>query len=251
MLHKGLTSKWYIVILMLIGTGCAMLENSSNQEYQYQSSNHVYISVDSTITPDSAISAMIAPYAEDLEAIMQRVLVTSEGTFVKKQPEGPLGNLIADIVRRRASLELKTWVDMSVINNGGLRRPITKGPVTTRDIYELMPFENTLVILTMTGNQVQHLADEIIETGGEPISGLRMKKDSKQAKDILIGTRTLSADSTYLVATNNYLVEGGGNMPALWDAVEAYDTGISIREIIIDYLETKRTIEPTMDGRIR
>jgi len=186
-----------------------------------------------------------------MESIMDRVLVQSIGRFEVDQPEGTLGNLIADIVRRRASLELGTWVDMSVVNNGGLRRPITKGNVTVRDIYELMPFENTLVILTMSGKQVQKLADEIVETGGEPVSGLRLRKEGKKAEDVLVGTRTLSSDSTYLVATNNYLVDGGGNMPTLWNTIKVNDTGLSIRQVIIDYLEDKRTIEPQLDGRIR
>lgn len=240
-----------LLIVLGTGSGCTVFQKSVNPPLTYQYVDHSNTQVDKSIAPDSVTASLITPYAEELESIMHRVLVKSAGRFEVNQPEGTLGNLIADIVRRRASLELGTWVDMSVINNGGLRRPITKGKVTVRDIYELMPFENTLIILTMSGTQVQNLADEIVETGGEPVSGLRLRNEEGQAEDVLVGTRTLSADSTYLVATNNYLVDGGGSMPSLWEAAKVNDTGLSIRQVIIDYLEAKRTIEPQLDGRIR
>lgn len=240
-----------LFVLICTASGCAVLQNNTIPPLNYQYVDHNNTQIDNSIAPDSLIASLIKPYAEDMESIMDRVLVQSIGRFEVDQPEGTLGNLIADIVRRRASLELGTWVDMSVVNNGGLRRPITKGNVTVRDIYELMPFENTLVILTMSGKQVQKLADEIVETGGEPVSGLRLRKEGKKAEDVLVGTRTLSSDSTYLVATNNYLVDGGGNMPTLWNTIKVNDTGLSIRQVIIDYLEDKRTIEPQLDGRIR
>lgn len=203
------------------------------------------------ISPDSAMAATIVPYANRLESRMERELVVSNGVFTKDKPEGTLGNLIADITRRRASVELETWVDMSVMNNGGLRRPLYEGVITVGDIYELMPFENTLVILKMTGRNVQKLAGQIAQIGGEPVSGLRMRIEDDNALDIMVGARTIVPNSTYLVATNSYLANGGGDMPALHHTLERIETGVTIRQMIIDYLDDQQELEPKKDLRIR
>jgi len=234
---------------LFVLAGCS----SSNLPGEFISGTHQnrQIEISDDIPPDSAMAAAIAPYAERLESRMQRELVISTGIFTKDKPEGTLGNLIADITRRRASLELKTWVDMSVINNGGLRRPLYEGSITVGDIYELMPFENTLVVLKMTGQQVQKLAGQLAQIGGEPVSGLRMRIENREARDIMVGSRTVMQDSTYWVATNSYLANGGGDMPALHHPKERIDTGVTIRRMIIDYLDDQQKLEPKKDFRIR
>jgi len=237
-----------IFALLVVQTGCL---NTSVEHLTFSSHHSNNIEVDEGIKPDSALQAVIKPYAEELKLKMDRVLTTSIGEFRRNKPEGTLGNLVADIMRRRASLELGTWVDMSVTNNAGLRSNISKGPVRVEDIYAVMPFENTLVVLTLKGSQIEHLAREIAQKGGEPVSGLRMAVKNNRPTDILLGSRTLTRDSLYLVATNSYLADGGSMLNSLTKPVRRIDTRLTIRQIIIDALEHRKVIEPEIDYRIR
>ena len=242
------TATTLLFAALLLLAGCGPLQKLN---FEFSGQRHQSYAIDSTLVADSLLNAYISPYRSELYEEMDRVLVTATGDFTEGRPEGPLGNLIADILRRRAALLLNDWVDVGLMNGGGIRRPLYAGEVRVGDIYEMLPFENTLVILTMNGRQLQQLADEIAATGGEPISGMRMRMSGGKATDIIVGSRTVEPDSTYLVATNNYLADGGGRLSSLWKPLERMNTGLSVREIVITYLNDRQLIRPKVDYRIR
>ena len=96
-------------------------------------------------------------------------------------------------------------IHFSIVNNGGLRTSLPKGKITVGDVFELMPFENELVLLSLTGSQVSELADYIASRGGEGVSGISFGMLSGRAEGIKIQNRPLEPDSTYWMVTSDYI----------------------------------------------
>ena len=205
------------------------------------------------IAPAADIEAMIAPYRAQLEEQLAVVLGHAEGDFVKDDPEGTLDNLVAEALLHAARRHSGDTVHASLVNEGGLRVPLAAGPILMRHAYELLPFENFVVVLSLTGAQMEELADEIAATTGEPIAGWTMELNGDDAVDVRVGGEAIDPDRTYRLATVDYLVNGGGAWSVLWE-VEAgarEDLDILIRTAFVEYLAEMGTVTPVLDGRIR
>lgn len=244
----------YIRLLLLL-IFLAFYSGCGTTEYTYESVEdddvHIYYDIDEDIEDDEAMSAFIRPYVRELEKTMNRVITVSEGPFERAHPEGTLGNLTADIVRYRATAEMREKVDVCIMNNGGLRVPLPEGEITVGHIYELMPFENHIAVLRFSGEQVRQIAGELAEVNGEAVSGMRFRIDDGQARDILVDSMSVRPEEYYWVATNNWMADGGGPSETLWDPVERRDLDVLIRDAIIEYLDRKESIAPYLDQRIR
>lgn len=238
-----------LLSFLLCYSGCGTTEQTN--EYTPDEEVHIYYDIDDEIEDDKAISEFIRPYVRELDKTMSRVITESEGSFERAQPEGSLGNLAADIVRYRATAEMRETVDVCVMNNGGLRVPLPEGEITVGHIYELMPFENHIAVLRFSGEQVKQIADELAAVNGEAVSGIRFRIDDGLARDVLIDSMSVTPDRHYWVATNNWMADGGGASETLWDPIERRDLDVLIRDAIIEYLDRKETISPYLDQRIR
>lgn len=228
---------------------CGTTERS--YDYTPADETHIYYEIDGAIEDDEAISEFIEPYVRDLARTMDRVITTSEGAFERGKPEGALGNLSADIVRYRATAEMGKRVDVSVMNNGGLRVPLPEGNITVGHIYELMPFENYIAVLRFTGEQLTQIANELASVNGEAVSGIRFRIVDGKVRDILVDSLSVDPDRHYWVATNNWMADGGGDAPTLWDPIERRNINVLIRDAIIEYLNGRESIAPYIDQRIR
>jgi 2',3'-cyclic-nucleotide 2'-phosphodiesterase (5'-nucleotidase family) len=219
-------------------------------------------SIDSILVPeaDSLSLAIIQPYKQQLDSEMNRLLGYAETDLYKKRPEGSLSNLIADIALIEASRIVKdkypdVQIDFCLLNYGGIRRhAITKGPITFGTIYELLPFENELVIATLEGESTQKLIDRVVSSDGEPISGMTLKIEKGLAKDIQINGKTFDPEETYNVLTVDYLCKGGDDMSFFKEAKSTLKLKVKLRDIVIDHIESlnqegKKVISKT-DNRI-
>lgn len=239
---------------LMFTTACGSLFSSSAGEsntYDRSEFSPEYLALDDEIEPDAGIEAFLEEYTEALKREMGRRITSSTATIERGQPESPLGNLTADITREHATRALGREVDIALLNRGGLRTPIPKGDVTVGMIYELMPFENYITLLKFSGEQIRAIADELAAEGGEPVSGLRMRIEGERATDILVRGDTVRSDQTYWLATNNWMADGGGPIPTLWEPVERRDTSILLRDAFIESMNTRVQISPETDGRIR
>ena len=213
----------------------------------------VFTEVGDSLEPAADIEAMIAPYRTQLEDQLAEVLGHARGAFVKDDPEGALDNLVADALLEVARELAAGPVHVSLINEGGLRVPIAEGPIRMRHAYELLPFENFVTVLSLSGIQMERLADEIAAANGEPIAGWTMELDGDDAVEVRVAGEPIDPDATYRLATVDYLVNGGGTWSVLWEArpEDREDLGILIRDVFVHYLRTHGTVTPELDGRIR
>ena len=216
------------------------------------------ISISPELTPDDAVHKLIKPYKEKVEMEMNTVLsytpvdlVRTDGEF-----ESSLGNLLADLCIERAqpvfgSRTGKT-IDFALFNYGGIRAGISKGAITNQHAFELMPFENYLVVVEMSGDKIMELVDYLISRGrAHPVSRnfkLHIKADDYE---LTINGKSFDATKTYHVLTSDYLQNGGDNMIHFSDPIALYTLDYKMRNAIIDYLKDIDTVKVALDGRIK
>lgn len=204
---------------------------------------------------DSEIENLIAPYKQKLSEEMDEVIAHTPIDLIKRRPNSTLGNWFADVLHIQAEKNSKSKVDFAAQNYGGLRIPsISKGPIQVGKIYELMPFDNALMILELDGATTKQFIETIAADGGWPISyGLQLTMDSNQKpKKILIQGEAFDANKRYKIALPDYVANGGGGCDFL-KPFEGYNTGLFIRDVVIDYLRTSpsdQNIEVDSDKRI-
>lgn len=199
------------------------------------------IPVTSEIADDPALAAYIAPYAAKIKATFGQPLVKApQGIFRgRRGEENLLGYWVADTMREAAERALDTPVRFAITNSGGLRANLRPGQLKVEDIYELMPFENELVVVELTGAEVISVVREgLLRRGGEPCSGVRVKLEGTPAKATLAITwadgSPIDPATTVKVATTDYLYGGGDSIPTLRKGRKPFTTGLTLRQILLD-----------------
>ena len=189
---------------------------------------------------DQELDKLIAPYKAQLDAKMNEVIAINPEEMSKARPSSALGNWFSDALLEEASIIYGVDIDMSMQNYGGLRVPsLGKGDVTVGEIYELMPFDNKLVMLELDGVTTKKLLDKIAEKGGWPISHtLSLEINGETAVNIKIKGQDFDINRTYTVALADYIADGGDNCFFLADGTRT-DKDLLIRDIIIDHLRKK------------
>ena len=210
---------------------------------------------DSLTATDPVIAAFIAPYKEEINNEMNKVIAVSSMTMEKNQPEGLLGNFVADLalyITNKYTSDVKA--DFCLLNNGGLRSTLPRGDITLKRVYELMPFENELVILTLDGPTTQLLIEFIAKKGGMPVSGIKMGINDQKPVKVLINENPFNATENYNVVTSDYLANGGDNLSFLAAAKDKIYTGTKVRDAIIRYMEEQyrngKELTAKLDNRI-
>ena len=194
-----------------------------------------FVSVNDSVMPDKDLDALLAPYCERLDAAMSKELIVTSYPLSRGRPTARLNNLVADSLLWKVRMEFEE-VDCSVTNYGGIRTSMGSGPITVGEVYEISPFDNAIVILELTGEEVIQLAHQIARTGGEPVSNLSFRILGEAASAVHIGGVRVDPAKIYQVATIDYLAGGNGPMPALWNHAEAITTAFYQRDALLEYL---------------
>lgn len=217
--------------------------------------HHNKYEVNQEIPADPRIEAFYQPYKQQLEAEMNRVIGHSEVRLTKPgtQAETLLGNFFTDALLHEGR-KLDPEIDFAFGTKGGLRIELPKGDITVGHIFELMPFENQLVILELTAEKVEQVAQFIAESNGQPLGGMRMQIRNGKAVNITIGGRAIQKNKTYKLLTYDYLANGGDNSKGLDQPVSRTDVPQKVRETLIDYItgltEAGQSINVQLDGRV-
>ena len=207
-----------------------------------------------SIPADQEMESLVTPFRERMGEEIREVIGEAAVPLTEAVPEGTLGNFAADAMLWAARQHSAEPVHMAMTNNGGLRVPIAPGPITVELMFELMPFENLLSILTLSGEQVQVLADQIAGMRGEPIAGFsfRMEEEGEEwvARDVRVGGEPVDPRARYRLVTNDYLANGGGNLTPLHHPLEREDLPVLLRDAFIDFVREKGVIRVELEGRI-
>lgn len=201
------------------------------------------------------LSDLIKPYADSVNKSMSDVVAVAGITLEKKQPEGTLGNLMADIMLAKAREKYKTTVDASFVNYGGIRLPsIPAGNITKGKIFELSPFDNIIVLLTVDGKTLQQFLDTAANKGGWPTSGCTYQLKNKRATNITVGGQPVKDDGQYIIAVVDYLANGGDNCDML-RKMPQQNNGSLFRDAVIEYFADMqrqgKQITSTLENRVK
>lgn len=185
------------------------------------------------INEDPEILAMISPYKAQVEQEMNVVIGQAVETMEKS--EGTLGNWMADVVLRQGQIYDGGHLDCALLNSGGIRIPaLQKGPITKGLIFELMPFDNQLVVVEMNASVFRQLADKMAARGGWPLSeGLTYTIKDGKAVDVLIRGEAPDPAKTYRILLPDYIANGGDDCFFLVDQPQK-ELGVLVRDAIIE-----------------
>lgn len=240
----------YIILIIILTVSCAPRRWVMTG---YKTSK---IAIDATTDSlaDKKMLAYILPIKQNLDKEMDQVIGISDEVMKPGKPESLLSNWNSDVYRMSASEFLKEPVDMAVVNMGSLRSPLPAGNLTVRNIFQLMPFENELVILWLKGSEVIKLMEIFAKEAGQGVSGIRMEIINEKPENILIGGQPVDPEKIYSIATNDFLAGGNDRMVPLATPVKRVDTGLKIRNILMEYVirenRNGRRIGSKLDGRI-
>lgn len=192
--------------------------------------------VGSAIVPDAGAAAYIQPFHDQVEKQMNQVLGTAPVPLAKNPGENPLGNFMADLQRTAATNATGHPVDLGVMTNGGIRTELPAGNITLGNVFELMPFENELIVLDAPGPVVQQLFDYAAPIRMAVSGATYTVGPDKRPLDIRIGGQPFDPARTYTIALSDYLAGGGDHMEFL-KAAPLHHTGLLLRTVIVDHIK--------------
>jgi len=220
------------------------------------------IVVDDKISADQSVEKMLAPYGEKVRAL-SLVIGTLEGQLKKERVGGgTVGNFVADGMRAQARARLGKPVIMAIINAGGLRKnEISAGELRASDVFELLPFENALVAVDVTGAQLSKLL-QIVVRDAQSGARIQFKWNEQDRPEFVSGKlvdhsgheQEIDPEKIYTIVTIDYLLKvGGGSYAILQEAKNTRPLNITVRDAIMDYVKAEtaagRKIRPSSDGR--
>lgn len=207
---------------------------------------HEVRKADLDIDPNAEIQAMVDAYNEELLPIFGEVLGILGADMTRDyNATSPPGNWFADVMREFEG------VDVAFTNAGGLRVDLAAGEITMKDIYTIMPFDNTTVTTEMTGADILDILEQgcVLSKGMIQLSGLTFTYDSSKEEYsrvvsvIMADGTALDVDKTYTVVTNDFLAGGQDNYVTFGNFTWQNDYDL-LRDLLADDLKAKGTLTP-------
>lgn len=232
------------------------LLSACSTKYALVKSNREEYNINTNLAVDSTIIKTYLPYKSELDREMNQVIGYTDVTLTKssKLPESVLGNFFADAVLNQAK-KIEPNIDFAIpTTNGGLRNDIAKGEITVSKVFELMPFENETVVFTLKGSDVLDVLNFIASSGGQPVSGLKMKIENKLPKDIFINGKAFDVNKTYMVLTSDYIASGGDGTTGFSRPIAKKVIGLKVRDALLQEIKqlnaNGKRIDTILDGRV-
>lgn len=205
------------------------------------------------ITPDPEVAAIVKRYQDELSEALSKVVGETRTAITRaRDAESEMGNFLTDAMRTHVA-----GVDFAFANAGGLRADIDAGPITLEEVFTVLPFNNTLVLLDLTGAQVRQVLEEGAGSrfGVVQVSGLRWAYNpaapfGSRFSVTLPGGAPLDPNATYRIATNNFMAAGGDQFTTLTRGSRVTDTGVSLVDTVVGLLARSSPVDPQVEGRL-
>lgn len=199
-----------------------------------------------------AIIERTRPY---VDSIKKPVVGEAATTLKAYLPESPLMNFAADALMAMAQRYSGEKVDIALTNIGGLRSDLNAGTITFGDVYNVFNFDNRLTLLTLNGEQLMLLCNEIAAAGGQAISGMKMTiTKERKLVDATVGGKAIEPQATYRIATLDYLAQGNDKLTTLALGCDVDMTKHLLRDLMVEYIKELagrgEKVDAECDGRI-
>ena len=242
----------YLSILSFCFVIVACETESNQQKYGYN------IEINQQVLSDSSIVKYYQPFKKNLEeSLMNTPISYSSETYKKNDGElnSTLSNMFADATYEMSNPVFNKMsgknIDIVLLNNGGIRSIISKGNISEKTAFELMPFENSIVVLELNGLSIIKMIDYLRKVKLQhPISGLQITLNNDYSvNEVKINGVSIENEKKYYVATTDYLLEGGDKMYFLAETTKTTDINYKMRDILIDYFKKYDTLKLKSDNR--
>jgi 5'-nucleotidase/UDP-sugar diphosphatase len=200
---------------------------------------------------DEVAAGIVNTYYDKIkEKFAEVVGETSVDLKRRYQRESNIGNLICDTMRE------ETNADIAFLNSGGIRTDIPKGKITLEQIFTLLPFDNNLVTMNLTGAQILEILEynAKMEQGSLQVSGIKVHYDVSEpagfmVKEVYIGETPLTKEKTYTVTTIDFLAAGGDAFKTFKEG-HNITYGTNLRDLFVSYLKKHSPVSPWIERRI-
>ena len=242
----------YLSILSFCFALVACKTESNQKKYGYN------IEINQQVLSDSSIVKYYQPFKKNLEeSLMNTPISYSPETYKKNDGElnSTLSNMFADATYEMSNPVFNKMsgknIDIVLLNNGGIRSIISKGNISEKTAFELMPFENSIVVLELNGLSIIKMIDYLRKVKLQhPISGLQITLNNDYSvNEVKINGVSIENEKKYYVATTDYLLEGGDKMYFLAETTKTTDINYKMRDILIDYFKKYDTLKLKSDNR--
>lgn len=214
------------------------------------------VRISDSIKKNEELENFIAPYRNRIKEEMEGVLSYTPNAMYKAEAKfnTPIGNMMADAVLEMANpiFHERTGknIDLVLLNYGGIRSGINAGDMTTRTAYNIMPFENEVVVAELASGELEALINYLVQNKvAHPIAGLQVIFDAEgNLSEAKVNGEKIQ-NKTYYVATSDYLIKGGDRMDFFLEAKDVQSLDYKLRNLLIDYFKKKDTIAPVRDQR--
>ncbi|HOZ68394.1 MAG TPA: 5'-nucleotidase [Chitinophagaceae bacterium] len=235
------------LLLFLTGISC-------HTSYEGQSLQYKGYRISQTMPADTAVLHFLQPFSDSVNNSMNSVLGVTSESMEKAQPESSLGNFMADAFLIMAREKYQTQVDLAFVNFGGIRlTQLPAGNITRGKVFELMPFDNLLILQKIKGSVLQQVLDLMAGRGGWPVAGIRMQISNNKAVNVQVGGQPLDPEKVYTIANSDFIANGGDNADML-RPVPQITNGYLMRDAIIDYIawlnSNGKKITATIENRV-
>lgn len=246
--------KWlYYPLITLLVVSCGSYKPSYK---------HSIISMSGTIVEmnkeqgtNQEMQAFVNKYKVSLDKEMTEVIGKSDEFMQYKRPESLLTNFTSDVMKKYGDMHVPNGADVAFVNVNGHRANLPKGEITLGNLYEIYSFDNTVSFLELKGEDLSKIFDSYARIGGAGISSnARLLVKDKKIVSATLDGKPIDPNKIYNVVTIDYLADGNDNMTAFKNAVKIVDTGITLRDVMIDYVRKQtaegKTLTSKIDGRI-
>lgn len=225
-----------IISLIFIASLLVSQYHASAQKYGAAAVDYNYYPVTKQDITDSSLLKFLKPYRDSMVKAMSKVIGFANTTLYYKQPESPLGNFLADAMKTMGEEKFKRKIDAAIINAGGIRSYIPKGEITLQHVFEIMPYDNLIVLQELKGATLKKFLDYTASKGGWGVSGITMQIIDHKADSVFINGKPLDENATYVVANTDYVARGGDNTVIL-KTIPQVSVGYLYRDAIIEFIE--------------
>jgi len=200
---------------------------------------------------DPNVALIVDKYDSRVRAEFSAVIGTATADLIRdRSMESNLGDLITDAMREASGAQI------AFQNGGAIRADIPKGPITLENVYTVLPFDDDLVTMDLTGEQIRELLEKsVLSENLLQVSGMRIVYDLSKPSGVKVvaaevAGKLMDAQKTYKVATNDFLVTAGGAFSVFKQGSDV-TFGSPVRDAVVDHIRKKSQINLQTLDRIR
>ena len=207
---------------------------SCNTSYKAENVQYSSYRIHQYDAGSKSLTTIVKPYSDSVNKLMNVVIGYNETQLEKKRQGNTLGFFITDAYLEMAKQKIDPKVDAAFMNSGGIRLPeMSAGAITQGKIFELMPFDNLMVLLKLKGSLLKQYLDTLAANEGVIESGINMQIENKTVEKVMVGGKPLELNADYTIVHSDYVAMNSN----LLKNINRRTNGYLLRDALLDYVK--------------